>query len=212
MAVDYLVPTMLSGMAHEPVRVIGCRWIPKTVTTDPPKYIPHTEYSWACELVGEVPLLAAQILEDENGLYWGRSGRSSAATALGIRLSFLPTAWNTSDKVLISLSQQDHSMLSYAQVIVDDALLKRDPRGFVRLDLSDGGLVQTGTLISIGTVNSQNPLSAGLVVVAQTDTESCRCSRWRIKRRIPVDLPFALSFLKTGRWAGFSPRHGEGCE
>ena len=114
MAVDYLVPTMLSGMVHEPVRVIGCRWIPKIVTTDPPKYIPHTEYSWACELVGEVPLLAAQILEDENGLYWGRSGRSSAATALGIGLSFLPTAWNTSDKVLIILSQQGHSMPSYA--------------------------------------------------------------------------------------------------
>ena len=102
MAVDYLVPTMLNGMVHEPVRVIGCRWVPKVVTTDPPKYIPHTEYSWACELVAEVPLLAALILEDENGLYWGRSGRSSAAAALEIGLSFFPTTWNTSDKVLRS--------------------------------------------------------------------------------------------------------------
>lgn len=211
MAVDHLVPTMLDGMAHKPVRVIGCRWIPKIVTTDPPKYIPHTEYSWACELVAEVPLLAALILEDENGLYWGRSGRRFAAAALEIGLSFSPTTWNTSDKVRISLSKQGHSMSSHVQVTVDDAPLKRDPRGFVRLDLSDGGIVQTGTLISIGTVNSHNVLSAGLVVVAQTDTESCRCSRWRIKRRIPVDLPFSLSFLKTGRWAGFTPRHVEGC-
>jgi hypothetical protein len=49
-------------------------------------------------------------------------------------------------------------------------------------------------------------LSAGLVVVTQTDAESCRCCRWRVKRRIPVDLPLSLSFLKAGRWAGFSPR------
>lgn len=210
MEVDYLVPTMLDGMVHEPVRVIGCRWIPRIVTTDPPKYIPHTEYRWACELVGEVPLLGALILEDENGLYWGRSGRSSVAVALEIRLSFLPHDWKTSDRVHINLSQQGHSMSSHVQIAVDDPPLKQDPRGFVRLDLSDGGIVQTGTLISIGTVNSHKSLSAGVVFVAQTDNQSCRCSHWRIKRRIPVNLPFSLSFLKTGRWAGFSPRHVEG--
>jgi len=201
---------MLNGMVHEPVRVIGCRWVPEVVTTDPPKYIPHTEYSWACQLVAEVPLLAALLLEDEDGLYWGRSGRSSAAAALEIGLSFLPTSWNTSDKVLISLSQRGLSSPSYVQVTVDDAPLKQDPRAFVKLDLSDGALIHTGTLISIGTVNSHNALSARLVVVAQTDTESCRCSRWRIKRRTPVSLPLSLSFLNTGRWAGFSPRHLEG--
>jgi hypothetical protein len=207
MAVEYLVPTMLNGMIHEPVRVIGCRWVPKVVTTDPPKYIPHTEYSWAFGLVAEVPLLAALLLEDEDGLYWGRLGRRSAAAALTIRLSFFPFDWNTSDFVRINLYQLGLSESSGVDVTVDDAPLKRDPRGVVRLDLSDGGVVQTGTLIGVGTLNSHSTVSAALVVVALSDTESCRCNRWRIKRRVPVDLPFFLSFLKTGRWAGFSPRH-----
>jgi hypothetical protein len=212
MAIAYLVPTVLNGMVHEGVRVIGCRWIPKIVTTEPPKYIPHTEYSWACELVGEVPLLAALILVNENGLYWKKLGRNSAATTLRIGLSFLPHDWTNSNYVLVSLSQQGQSEPGYVQRSVNDASLKKDPRDFVKLELAVGSLVRTGTLFRLGAVNSLTPLSAGIVLVAQTDTESCRCSRWRIKRRIQVDLPAALSFLNNGRHAGFSDTRNRGCK
>ena len=208
MAMEHLDPTPLSGMAHEPVRVAGCRWMLKTVTTDPPRYIPHTEYSWECELIGEVPLLAVLLLEDERGLHWVRSGRKSAATALVIRLAFLPYDWKSSSELQINLSQRAFHELSSLQVAVHDASLKRDPRGLVKFDLTEGGIAETGSLIRAATITSQEPISAGLVVVAQSDTESCRGSRWRIRRRIPVEPPCALSFLTTGRRSGFSPRHG----
>jgi len=204
--------TMLNGLVHEPVRVAGCRWIPKIVTTDLPTYTPHTEYSWACELIGDVPLLAAMVLEDRHGLYSVRGGRKSAATVLEVKLSFFPHNWKQSNDVTISLYLSALYESSGKQVTVHDAPLKQDPRGYVKLDLTDGMVVQTGTMISVGFVKWLNDVFAGIVVVAQTDTESCRCSRWRIKRRIAVDLPLALLFLKTGRRSVFSPREGKAGE
>jgi hypothetical protein len=196
-------------MVHEPVRVVRCHWILRTVTTDPPRYIPHIEYSWECELTGEVPLLAALLLQDDSGLRWGRSGRNSAATSLLIHLAFLPYDWKSSDRLQINLSQQSCYELNSALGAVHDASLKQDPRRLVKLDLPDGGVVETGSLIRLATITSQNSMSAGLVVVALSDTESCRCSRWRIRRGIPVGPLFALSFLTTGRRSGFSPCLGD---
>jgi hypothetical protein len=181
----------------------------KTFTTDPPRYISHTEYSWECELIGEVPILAALLLEDGSGLHWGRSGRKSAATALVIRLAFLPYGWKSSDELQINLSQRSCYESNSVRVAVHDASLKQNPSGLVKLDLTDGGVVETGSMIRAATIISQEFISAGLVVVAQSDTESCRGSRWRIRRRIPVETPFALSFLTTGRRSGFSPRDGD---
>jgi hypothetical protein len=209
MAVEHLHPTLLNGMVHEPVRVARCRWILKTVTTDPPRYIPHTEYSWECELIGEIPLLAALLLGDGSGLHWGRSGRKSAATVLVIRLAFLPYDWKSSDELQINLSQRSRYELNSVRVAVHDASLKQNPSELVKLDLTDGGVVETGSLIRLATITSHQFISAGLVVAAQSDTESCRCSRWRIRRRIPVEPPFALSFLTTERRSGFSPRYGD---
>jgi len=206
MIVERLDPIVIQGLAHESIRVVGCRWLPKVVTTDPPRYVPHTEYSWTCDLVGEVPILGAQLFEEEDGLSWKRSSRDSGSVTLTIGLSFFPHDWNRSDEVQLVLSQGP-SGWSGTQLTVRDASLKQDPRDFVGLDLADGKVFQTGALIRIGTVNSRRPLSAWLVAVAQADTESCRASRWRIRRRIPVDLPFALSFLKSGRRAGTFPYH-----
>lgn len=210
MAVEHLGSMLLNGMSHEAVRVVGCRWIRKTVTTDPPRYIPHTEYSWVCELVGEVPILAALILENGAGLRWARSGRRSGAPELVVSLSFQPYDWNASDKVGITLSQPRGDGLSCVQVAVHDDTLKRDPCRFARFDLSEGGVAETGSLIRMGTITttSRESVTVGLVVVALTDTESCRCGRWRVRRRIPLAPPVALSFLGTGRRAGFSLRHG----
>jgi hypothetical protein len=210
--IDFLGPSVLGGMTHESVRVAACRWMRKVVTTEPPRYVPHDEYSWECALVGELPLLGALLLEDGKRLAWCRSGRKSAATALRVVLSFFPYCWNTSDEVQIGLSQHGEREASCIPVAVHDTALKQDPRDLVRFDLADGSVIQTGSLIRIGTVTSQRLISAGLVVVAQADTESCRCSRWRMKRRIAVDLPSALSFLKTGRRGGFLRRHPQsGC-
>ncbi len=200
-------PIVFDGLAHSPVRVFNCRWIPKIVTTDPPRYIPHTEYSWECRLVGDAPFLAALILDTKAGVYWSRLSRVSSSAELKLGLAFSPFDWNRSEDVSIHFSQDGHQEYGGVSFKVHDTALKKDPRDFVRFDLDDGNVLQTGTLVRTGTVSSHDSLTAQFVIVAQTDTESCRCSRWRLKRNIKVNPPATLMFLKSGRRAG-SPTSG----
>ena len=175
--------------------------------TSSPVYSKHTEYRWSCELVGDVPFLAALLLDDESGLFWSRSGRKCAVPSLNIELSFRPYYWvKGAHEVGVALSQHYENELTHVQTTVDDKALGRDPRGLVDLDLSDGAGVTTGGLARVATVNAPRRLSAGLALVALIDTESCRASRWRVKRRLGVNLPPILSFLRAGQRAGFSPR------
>jgi hypothetical protein len=189
------------GLTQTPVRAAS-RWVPKTVTTDPPRYIPHTEWSWQCELAADIPLLAVLLLDDGRWLRWVRVGRSSAETMLRVRLSFLPYDWKRSDQIIVSLYQSARGEGIGVQVSVCSALLKADPRRHAQICLPDGDGVRSGTVIDLAKVSAGEPIRARVMLVAAGDTESCRCGRWRLKRGIAVELPPPLGFLWQGRRSG----------
>jgi hypothetical protein len=51
------------NIATFPVQM-KCQWKEKIVTTEPPRYIPHPEYSLECELMAEVSFLVILLLND----------------------------------------------------------------------------------------------------------------------------------------------------
>jgi|ERR1017187_1527826 hypothetical protein len=68
--------------------------------------------------------------------------------------------------------------------------------------VEDGQSVLAGTFFGLASLDVAKALQASIMLVAASDTESCRCGRWRIKKRIPAAIPVMLSFLNTGRRAG----------
>jgi hypothetical protein len=199
---DAYRPISIDGLAHHPLRVTNCRWIPKVVTTDPPKYIPHAEFSCTCDLEADVPLLPALILEDGRSLSYARPGRRSLRQTLTISLTFQPFDWNTSDCVTISLSSMQSDEVCALALLACNPALKHDPRPYVTMRVEEGERISAGSSFCIATVNAGTTIAADLVAVAADDTESCRCGRWRIRKRLLVELPLTLSFLRTGRRAG----------
>ena len=65
-------------LTRVPVR-LGAGWRSKLVTTDPPRYTPHDDWSLELQLTSEVPLRTASVLRCGAQLAWAR--RRSVATS-----------------------------------------------------------------------------------------------------------------------------------
>lgn len=52
---------MSSGLARIPLTVES-EWVSKTVTTDPPRYTPHTEWTLAIHLRADEPIRVVALL------------------------------------------------------------------------------------------------------------------------------------------------------
>jgi len=180
---------MVADLTHLPVRVSD-RWIDKTVTTDPPRYTPHTEWSLALKLAAATPLRVAVFLDRGRETAWGLwSGAASSEIELSAK--FFPHDWARSDDVQINFEWQRHT--------VTDASLKSDPRESVIVTTPPSS--ETGEVFTVAELPAHEIVLKVLAIV-EGDTEARRQDRWRIKPEFSASLPDELIPLTSGSQSG----------
>jgi hypothetical protein len=180
---------MTSGMTRVPVD-LSAEWIPKTVTTDPPRLTPHQEWRLLVRVAAPTPIRVAVLMCLPTEAQWGL--RPEAASELiEISLDFFPHDWSTSDRVQINFG--------WRRITVTDPDLKADPRRFADVVLPDEAT--TGQMIPVCEISS-HAIEVGLVALAQQDTEARRLDRWRLRPQLLDALPPNLAMLADGRQSG----------
>ena len=111
------MPTLTAVPIH-----VSAEWLSKTVTTDPPRYTPHDEWTLMLKIGAEVPLRVAVFLSQGARTSWGLHP-DDPATEVDVPASFFPYDWTRSDDVQISFGWQ--------RTAITDPELKTDPRGSV---------------------------------------------------------------------------------
>ena len=187
----------IPGLTAVPVDA-SARWVAKTVTTDPPKYLPHEEWTLEWTICAGVPVLVIPCLDDGDCRHWARGSRSTAKASVTLSLKFMPHDWRNSNAVRVVLSSPEAA----PQTDRDDVALKADPRPLVRRGGDEAGRFSTGQLISLAEIAARPPLVARALMVCASDTESARNGRWRFKGRLGLtatsDLPFLAGGLQCG--------------
>jgi hypothetical protein len=167
-------------------------WLSKTVTTDPPRYPEHQEWSLEVKLTASRPLHIAVFLDEGFACAWGlRPG--PASTDVSVTAIFLPDSWAVSDEVEV--------IFGWQRLIVSDGLLKRDPRDLVRVVAPS--VAVTGELVDIAEIDAHG-IRFAILALADSDTERRRRDRWRIKPRFVASLPARVVALASGRQSGIS--------
>jgi hypothetical protein len=174
------------NLARVPLR-ITTEWRSKIVTSDLPRYIPHTEWSLELVLASRVPLRVAIFLSVGQYTEWGLlSDAASQEMELGV--SFFPSDWRRSDDVQVNFAGR--------RAQVTDSALKSDPRDVVKVTAPE--TAETGEVFDVAELPA-DAISLMAVEVANVDTESRRHHRWRIKPRLAASLPEPLVPLTSGR-------------
>ena len=180
-------------MTREPVD-ISATWIPKTVTTDPPRLTPHEEWRLLIRVAASIPFRIAVVMRLPTEVQWGL--RPEAASQLvEIPLDFFPHDWSISDRVQINFG--------WRRITVSDADLKADPRRFADVVLPDNAT--TGQMIPVCQI-SRHAIEVALVALAQQDTETRRVDRWRLRPQLVDALRPDLMMLASGRQSGVARR------
>jgi hypothetical protein len=170
--------------------LLSAGWSSKTVTTDPPGYVPHEEWRLTVQLTAESSFRVAHILTCEQRLSWGLS-RKLPATRFTLEVHFFPHAWKTSDDVQINFGGRRGT--------VTDRALKEDPRGIVAVTLPEAA--ETGCLIPVFEV-PEHGISVVVLGIAGRDTEERRNERWRVRPHLASRLPVGLEPLASGYQSG----------
>jgi hypothetical protein len=182
---------MAAALTHLPVQ-LSVEWRSKTVTTDPPRYTPHTERGFALTLAGSAPMQVAVFLRHGQDMAWGlRPG--SAATEVELRADFFPYDWARSDDVQVNFGWQ--------RIEVTDPALKSDPRE--RVLVLAPPAVETGEIFAVAEIPAHGIVLEALAIV-EVDTERRRQDRWRIKPEFSTSLPAQLVPLTSGSQSGVS--------
>jgi hypothetical protein len=183
----------IAGLTHEPIRIVGS-WIEKTVTTEPPRYVPHTEYALYFKLECDVEILLAVMLVDAGKGQFARSWRSAARREWNLRLSFFPMDWKRSDAVQVNFDG--------LYTNIDQASLKHNPRPLVTSPWLDGEhSVASGSILTAACVESWRRIECRVFTVAKLDTDANR-GRWALKPVLGAALPEELRFLLSGATGG----------
>jgi hypothetical protein len=171
-------------------RAVSLEWRSKIVTTDPPRYPEHKEWSLRVNLAAATPIRVGVFLSRGARTSWGlQPHEPSAETCL--RVHFFPWSWNQSDDVQITLGGQ--------RTVVTDAALKEDPRSVVRLLAAAS--VTTGEIFDVVELPAHRVRLAALAVAGE-DTERRRQDRWLIKPSLAESLPPLGIPLTSGRQTG----------
>ena len=184
---------MTSGMTRVPVD-LSATWIPKTVTTDPPRLTPHEEWRLLVRVAASTLFRVAVVMCLPTEVHWGLRPEA-ASERIEIPLDFFPHDWSTSDRVQINFG--------WRRITVTDPNLKADPRRFADILLPD--TATTGQMIPVCQI-SQHAVGVALVALAQEDTEARRLDRWRVRPDLTNALPSGLAALTSGRQSGTVPR------
>jgi len=178
-----------------------CRWITKTVTTKPPIYIPHEEFSWHCDLSAPEPCYVVLILQYDTILKFQKFDADYAQDNISIHLSFFPCAWNESDDVRISLYQNiDVAGGGIDWFVVSDNL-KKNPIQLVKTLVNNRTTIGFNQMVTLAIINIDFAIRAKCFLVSKSDTEKTH-RRWRMKERVLESLEYRYAFLEKGRLTG----------
>ena len=173
---------------------LSATWIEKTVTTDPPRLIPHTEYALSFQVECEEPLLLVCMFSEGGRGIFSKDWRSKARSEYQLRLSFLPVDWRHSDAAQVNFDGMTFN--------VEHAAFKNDPRPFVSTDfLNDTTALSSGTIVTLASIRAGSPIECQLIAIAKTETDAKR-GRWSVKPALAADLPANLHFLMNGKASG----------
>jgi len=176
-------------LTHFPLR-LTTEWRSKIVTTEPPRYIPHTEWALALTLSAAGPIHVAVFLVVGRETAWGlRPGPATQEMELGV--SFFPYDWGRSDDVQVNFAGR--------RTQVTDPALKSDPRDIVKVTAPERA--ETGKVFQVAEL-PPHAISLTVLPVAKEDTESRQRERWRIKQRFVASLPEPLAALTSGYQSG----------
>src|SRR5436309_9369878 len=122
------MPERIEGLTRVAAEISGCGWVPRRYTTDPPRYVWHTEWDWKCHLEAERPVFLVAMLEWGPVLRHGRGRWCSVDTRFDLTLSFHLD--RHTDEVRVGIYGTG--------MVVESAALKEDPRPRVQMHVSDG--------------------------------------------------------------------------
>jgi len=160
------------------------------VTTDPPRYTPHLEWSLEVALSSTQEFRTAVFVQHGEEYWWGL-GADGAGTLAQLSIKFLPHNWQWSDDVQVNLEGQ--------RFTVHDPLLKADPRKVVSVIIP--AQVSIGELIPIAELR-EHDLSLLIMAIALVYTEARRLNRWRMLPQLASGLPEPIRGLGSGRQTG----------
>jgi hypothetical protein len=168
-------------------------WREKVVTTDPPRYIPHSEWELDIFLSADAPMRAAVVLISAGHIQWGLEPHVPASE-LKVRARFAPYSWKTSDEVQVGIGWQ--------RLAVTDPDLKQDPRQVVEIIVPPRAA--TGSVVPVAAL-ATHALQLSVFPVAERDTEPRRMDRWRVRPSLAHALPGELRELSSGHQTGTGP-------
>lgn len=182
----------IAGLNHAPARITGS-WVTKTVTTDPPRYVPHLEYALCFQVVSEEELLLVPMLLEDGQGQFAKTWRSKAKRESEFRVSFFPSDWRHSDKV--------HVHFGYSATCVEHRALKHDPRSLVRTDWLGSHSITSGSILTVASIDAGQRIEWRVFVVTKSDTVAKR-GRWALKPSLAAELPKEMRFVLNGTTSG----------
>lgn len=169
---------------------VSAVWKSKTVTTSPPKLIPHEEWLLEISLAAPHPFRVAAFMCLPECIERGLLPDVPSAVA-EIDLHFFPHNWSASDVVRVSFG--------WREVTVVDPELKANPRASTALTFPPRPTA--GRVLPVCQIG-RHDITLALMAIARQDTQSRRLGRWRVRPRLAAALPPQLVALTSGRQHG----------
>ena len=191
---------MIHGLGKIPINAI-CKWLTKTVTTTPPKYIEHKEFCWNCKLSSSELFYAVVLLFHDDVVQYQKFDANSAGNGVSLNLSFHPHNWAKSDVVHLSFFQNIEKAGSGVGFNVNSDELKTAPRKHVKIHIDKNSILHSGSSIDVASIDYNSGIQAKIMLISKADTEVTH-SRWRLKKELLEAANIDYPFLKTGRLKG----------
>jgi len=179
----------MMNLTRRPLRVLT-KWETKMVTTDPPKYTPHTEWSLVVTLIAPTPVRVIALLVHGPDTSWALQP-APPSEQVELRALFSPFDWRRSEEVGIRWEGLRWSVTDRAlKVRPPEVVLTRVPR-----------IAETGEIFPVAELTTHASVLSAMAVV-QGDTERRRMRRWRIRPRLAENGGDRLVALASGRQSG----------
>jgi hypothetical protein len=138
---------------------VAASWASRTVTTDPPRYTPHLEWSLEVALSSTQEFRIAVFVQHGEEYWWGLRA-DGAGTQAELSIKFFPHNWQSSDDFQVDLEGQ--------RFTVHDPLLKADPRKVVSVIIP--AEVSIGELIPVADLR-EHDLSLLILAIARATSK-----------------------------------------
>jgi hypothetical protein len=183
----------IDGLSHVPLEA-QFGWAVDAAANEP---------CWRCTLRTPVPVLPAVLLQHEQRCSFAKCTRAGAAPWTDLTLSFPYDPRSIDSPVHVSLYfRVPVGHVAGAQMSLHEPMLKIEPQRLTSIHLVENASLLTGAVIHLADVGNHPAVSVLVVLIAKSDTEFLgHGGRWRIKRRLHVNMPASFVFLNEGRWS-----------